>query len=317
MDPAVRASFVLGYYLERAHGEKLGLGARRCWAAPSVRIAARLCGLLGGRSPRDAPVRRDDRPLRSSMCMTPLVTVPGTGDPALRRHGRGPPAGPRHVDAGRGMAPIGRLMSARHRPPLPAGPGGGARRRLPHCRPPQPSPRGPNAPRHASTRSSPTQLRPPQPEAASGTSVRLPFRSRSRAPASSPRRSHRQLLAGSTRERRPVREATPAVAGDGRRARTHIRSATARRSGGIRPPVRAPAQSKLGPSSSARRRSGRPARRRCREYHLPPLALLDDTVPPKIGDNPMDHERNAAIIEAKLASFTSRPAWSPGTPARS
>ena len=38
------------------------------------------------------------------------------------------------------------------------------------------------------------------------------------------------------------------------------------------------------------------------EYHLPPLALLEDLAP-RNGDSPMDHQRNAAIIEAKLASF--------------
>ncbi len=39
------------------------------------------------------------------------------------------------------------------------------------------------------------------------------------------------------------------------------------------------------------------------EYHLPPLALLEDIAPPK-GDTSMDHERHAKIIEAKLASFS-------------
>jgi S-DNA-T family DNA segregation ATPase FtsK/SpoIIIE len=38
------------------------------------------------------------------------------------------------------------------------------------------------------------------------------------------------------------------------------------------------------------------------EYHLPPLALLED-IAPRNGDSTMDHQRNAAIIEAKLASF--------------
>ena len=38
------------------------------------------------------------------------------------------------------------------------------------------------------------------------------------------------------------------------------------------------------------------------EYHLPPLALLDNLAP-RIGESGMDHERNAAIIAAKLASF--------------
>jgi DNA segregation ATPase FtsK/SpoIIIE-like protein len=38
------------------------------------------------------------------------------------------------------------------------------------------------------------------------------------------------------------------------------------------------------------------------EYHLPPLALLED-IKPSTGDTVIDHQRNAAIIEAKLASF--------------
>ncbi len=38
------------------------------------------------------------------------------------------------------------------------------------------------------------------------------------------------------------------------------------------------------------------------EYHLPPLALLED-IAPRSSDSTMDHQRNAAIIEAKLASF--------------
>ena len=38
------------------------------------------------------------------------------------------------------------------------------------------------------------------------------------------------------------------------------------------------------------------------EYRLPPLALLED-IKPTHGDTTIDHQRNAAIIEAKLASF--------------
>jgi DNA segregation ATPase FtsK/SpoIIIE-like protein len=38
------------------------------------------------------------------------------------------------------------------------------------------------------------------------------------------------------------------------------------------------------------------------EYHLPPMSLLDNLAP-RIGESGMDHERNAAIISAKLASF--------------
>ena len=58
----------------------------------------------------------------------------------------------------------------------------------------------------------------------------------------------------------------------------------------------APAQSKLAGVSQAHEKV-RP------EYHLPPLALLEN-IAPRIGESGMDHERNAAIIAAKLASFS-------------
>ncbi len=45
-----------------------------------------------------------------------------------------------------------------------------------------------------------------------------------------------------------------------------------------------------------------PPTREHREYRLPPLTLLDD-IAARTGDNKMDHERNAAIVVAKLASF--------------
>ncbi len=60
--------------------------------------------------------------------------------------------------------------------------------------------------------------------------------------------------------------------------------------------IDAPAQSKLGGMAPA-------AEKPHPEYHLPPLALLDNTAP-RIGESGMDHERNAAIISAKLASFS-------------
>ena len=64
---------------------------------------------------------------------------------------------------------------------------------------------------------------------------------------------------------------------------------------GQRLPTDAPAQSKLtGVVATAEK--PRP------EYHLPPLALLED-IAPRGGDSTMDHRRNAAIIVAKLASF--------------
>ena len=55
-----------------------------------------------------------------------------------------------------------------------------------------------------------------------------------------------------------------------------------------------------GPSGDAEQLSLPKARP---EYHLPPLVLLEDVPPPKPGDSSMDHQRNASIIAAKLASF--------------
>jgi DNA segregation ATPase FtsK/SpoIIIE-like protein len=65
---------------------------------------------------------------------------------------------------------------------------------------------------------------------------------------------------------------------------------------GPRPGMDAPAQSKLGGSAVS-------VQKPKVEYHLPPLALLDNTAP-RIGESGMDHNRNAAIIVAKLASFS-------------
>ena len=57
-----------------------------------------------------------------------------------------------------------------------------------------------------------------------------------------------------------------------------------------------PAQTKLGTAVAT-------AEKAPREYQLPPLALLEDIAPPRASDSTMDHQRNAAIISAKLASF--------------
>ncbi|OGN87451.1 MAG: hypothetical protein A2X23_03780 [Chloroflexi bacterium GWC2_73_18] len=66
------------------------------------------------------------------------------------------------------------------------------------------------------------------------------------------------------------------------------------------------------PVATSPERSPRPARdvtddhdassREPRQYRLPPLPLLDDIAPAE-GKGQMDHERNAAIIVAKLAAF--------------
>ncbi len=50
-------------------------------------------------------------------------------------------------------------------------------------------------------------------------------------------------------------------------------------------------------------RADAPAPREPREYRLPPMSLLED-VAARTTDRGMDHERNAAIIEGKLASFS-------------
>jgi len=68
---------------------------------------------------------------------------------------------------------------------------------------------------------------------------------------------------------------------------------------GPRPGLDAPAQSKLGDAAPVVATAERPHP----VYHLPPLSLLDNTAP-RIGESGMDHARNAAIIVAKLASFS-------------
>jgi len=104
---------------------------------------------------------------------------------------------------------------------------------------------------------------------------------------------------GSTREAAAARGDARA-SGDGLKEPLSVRDGAPIRGG--RPPADAPAQSKLGPMELGTTAVAT-ALKTMPEYYLPPLALLDDIAPPKIGDNPMDHERNAAIMEAKLASF--------------
>ncbi len=90
-----------------------------------------------------------------------------------------------------------------------------------------------------------------------------------------------------TRDGGPLRQNGPIREGPSIRDGVPIR--------GQRLPSDAPAQSKLNGLLAAAEKP-RP------EYHLPPLALLED-IAPRHGDSTMDHRRNAAIIEAKLASF--------------
>ena len=99
------------------------------------------------------------------------------------------------------------------------------------------------------------------------------------------------------REEGPAREngsGRPAPAGDSTgREGTSVRDGASIR--GPRTGLEAAAQVKPG-GAVAMVEKPRP------EYHLPPLALLDNLAP-RIGESGMDHERNAAIIGAKLASF--------------
>jgi DNA segregation ATPase FtsK/SpoIIIE, S-DNA-T family len=102
------------------------------------------------------------------------------------------------------------------------------------------------------------------------------------------------IAAGLARDGGPISGGVRAPIGDANgREGTSVRDGTAIR--GPRPGLNAPAQSKLD-GAVATAEKPRP------EYHLPPLALLDN-IAPRIGDSGMDHERNAAIIVAKLASF--------------
>jgi DNA segregation ATPase FtsK/SpoIIIE-like protein len=93
-----------------------------------------------------------------------------------------------------------------------------------------------------------------------------------------------------------------AVARPGQAGETNKREGVSIRDGapvrGVHAGLDAPAQSKLGGVASAMA-----ADKVHPVYHLPPLALLDNTAP-RIGESGMDHERNAAIIAAKLASFS-------------
>jgi DNA segregation ATPase FtsK/SpoIIIE-like protein len=106
------------------------------------------------------------------------------------------------------------------------------------------------------------------------------------------------IVAGSARDGGPISGGMrPSPSGDtvGREG-TSVRDGASIRGG--RPGIDAPAQSKLDGKLAAVAIAEKPRP----EYHLPPLALLDN-VAPRIGDSGMDHERNAAIISAKLASF--------------
>jgi DNA segregation ATPase FtsK/SpoIIIE-like protein len=106
------------------------------------------------------------------------------------------------------------------------------------------------------------------------------------------------IVAGSARDGGPISGGLrPSPSGDtfGREG-TSIRDGAVIRGG--RPGIDAPAQSKRDGKTAAIATAEKPRQ----EYHLPPLAMLDN-VAPRIGDSGMDHERNAAIISAKLASF--------------
>jgi DNA segregation ATPase FtsK/SpoIIIE-like protein len=106
------------------------------------------------------------------------------------------------------------------------------------------------------------------------------------------------IVAGSARDGGPISggmRSSPSGDTFGREG-TSVRDGASIRGG--RPGIDAPAQSKRDGKIAAVGTVEKPRP----EYHLPPLALLDN-VAPRIGDSGMDHERNAAIISAKLASF--------------
>lgn len=286
---------LLGYYLERARGEKWDWELAVLGSSLSI---LSLCGLLGvlfapGTRPSGGTIGHTIADV-----LSPLITAPGTGillsvvmvAGLLLALDMSLPAV---------MAPIGRLMwrAIDHlfRPAPEVEPGVAAA--LPSAATvtaraeraaarldkvePDAAPAAPARGRFGDERAPAIPVAIPSPGVISSTF----------APAATP---------GSTRDAAAAR-GDSRVAGDGPGKDSHsIRDGAPVR--GIRPPVEAPAQSKLG-TVELGAAAVATALKTMPEYRLPPLALLDDTVPPKIGDNPMDHERNAAIMEAKLASF--------------
>jgi DNA polymerase III delta prime subunit len=102
------------------------------------------------------------------------------------------------------------------------------------------------------------------------------------------------VAAGTARDGGPLRDTT--TAGDSARSGGSVRDGAPIRGGRDQAPGNGMgAQPGFGPGGGTTKPLV--------EYSLPPLALLED-IAPKNGDSNMDHARNAAIIAAKLASFS-------------
>jgi DNA segregation ATPase FtsK/SpoIIIE-like protein len=274
---------LLGYYLERAAGEhwdwELTLFGSGLGYISLVGLAALVDGRYGGSVGRSL-----------AGFLSPLLTKPGAGvllaflttSGTLLALDMSLPAA---------MAPLGQLVAramARLFRPAPETAANGAT--------PSPAPAKADRPEKTAPLPAGTDARRFD-ERAAAIPVAIP----NPGPTSSTF-APSVALGATARDGGPLREAaaTKPIQGElfGRengREGSSVRDGAAIR--GPRPGLDAPAQSKLD-GGVATAEKARP------EYHLPPLAMLDNTAPPRVGDSGMDHERNAAIIVAKLASFS-------------
>ena len=284
---------LLGYYLERAQGERWDweltlLGSASAYAA--------LLGLVGLVAPKQAGIV--GRALADFL--TPLVTAPGAGFILTVLMAAGVLLA-LDMSLPAVMSPLGRLVSrsvtALFRP-IPEGQGGASTTASLDG---LGSAKGAGASDAATARADrldkrgkdaapgPAEGRNRFGDGISTIPVASPNPgpvSQTFAPPASASAGIRDvgLLPGGSLSR-----ATGAGEGDGQ----SIRNGAPLR--GQRLPSDAPAQSKLA-GLVATAEKPRP------EYHLPPRELLED-IAPRGGDSTMDHRRNAAIIVAKLASF--------------
>jgi DNA segregation ATPase FtsK/SpoIIIE-like protein len=285
---------LLGYYLERAQGERWDweltlLGSASAYAA--------LMGLVGLVAPKQAGIVGRDL----ADFLTPLVTAPGAGFILTVLMAAGVLLA-LDMSLPAVMSPLGRLVSrsvtALFRP-IPEGEGG--------------------ASTTASLNGLGSAKGPGASDAATARADRLDKRGKDVAPGSAEGRNRfgdgistipvaspnpgpvSQTFAPPASASAAIRDGGPPSGGAPSRptseGETHdgqsIRNGTPAR--GQRLPTDAPAQSKLA-GLVATAEKPRP------DYHLPPRALLED-IAPRGGDSTMDHRRNAAIIVAKLASF--------------
>jgi DNA segregation ATPase FtsK/SpoIIIE-like protein len=282
---------VLGYYLEKAHGES------RDWQLTLLGSAVGFVSLLGifglvegawdGVRPSGGGIGHF-----IAANMTPLVTVPGTAIILAF------------------LTAAGVLLALDMSIPAVAGPLGrlasGAMQRLfrPGTAPVEGASTATGSlPARAERpgKAAPIETRPVGPAARTVPSIPVAIpstgpSSQTFAPPASP-----TFL----RDGGPIRETPSVIAAAEAAARTGLfdRGAAAHEGGSIRDigharvPRTGAAAGRPGAGESSPTATIPP-----REYHLPPLALLGDSLP-RTTETTMDHQRNAAIIEGKLLSL--------------